>query len=64
MAERTRIITVALMGAGGIFMLYLLDRTHASATRITNLLPVVDCYARLAAWRIFEIAFRLYSLPV
>jgi hypothetical protein len=51
MAERIKIITVAMTEMG-------------MATRISNLLPVVDCYARLAMSRIFEIAFRLYSLPV
>ena len=64
MAERMRIITVALMGADGIFMLYVLDRILSTATRISHLLPVIDNYTRPAAWRIFEIAFRLYSLPV
>ncbi|HEY3196521.1 MAG TPA: hypothetical protein VGJ57_00785 [Nitrospirales bacterium] len=64
MAERIKIITMALMGAGGIFILYVLDRTSSTATKISHLLPVIDCYTRLAAWRIFEIAFRLYSLPV
>ena len=64
MAERIRIITVALMGAGGGFMLYVLDRILSTVTRVGHLLPVIDSYSRLAAWRIFEIAFRLYSLPV
>jgi len=64
MAERIKIITVAMAGMGGIGMLFILDRTYSTATRISNLLPAVDCYARLAVSRIFEIAFRLYSLPV
>jgi hypothetical protein len=63
MAARIKIITVAMAGMGtGMF--YILDKTHSTATRISHLLPVVDCYARLAVSRIFEIAFRLYSLPV
>jgi hypothetical protein len=64
MAERIKIITVAMAGMRGTGIFYLLDKTHSTATRISHLLPVVDSYARLAVSRIFEIAFRLYSLPV
>ena len=64
MAQGIKIIAVVLTGTGGIVRFYLLDRTLPTATRISHLLSVIDCYTRLAAWRIFEIAFRLYSFPV
>jgi hypothetical protein len=56
--------SVPLMSIGGIGMLYLFNSTLSTATRASHLLPVIEGYARLAALRIFEIAFRLYSFPV
>ena len=53
-----------LMVIGGIVMLYLFNKTLCTATRASHLLPGIEGYARLAALRIFEIAFRLYSFPV
>jgi hypothetical protein len=64
MAERIKIIAMAAAGMGSIGILYILHKTHSTAAKISNLLPIVDCYARLAVSRIFEIAFRIYSLPV
>jgi len=50
MAEKIKILAAAGAGALGIAM-------H-------HLLPVVEGFTRLATIRVFEIAYRLYSLPL
>ena len=64
MAEKIKILAVAMTGTLGIGLLYMLDEATSAATRMTPLLPVVESFTRLATVRVFEIAYRLYSLPV
>ncbi|HEX9284150.1 MAG TPA: hypothetical protein VF879_00640 [Nitrospirales bacterium] len=49
MAEKIKILAAAGAGALGI---------------VNHLLPVVEGFTRLATIRVFEIAYRLYSLPL
>jgi hypothetical protein len=64
MAEKIKILAAAGAGALGIAVLYVLDIATSTAVKMNHLLPVVEGFARLATIRMFEIAYRLYSLPV
>ena len=61
MAGRIKIVAVALTGVLGIGILYTATST---ATTISHLLAVMDCYGRVAILRVFEIAYRIYTLPL
>jgi len=45
-------------------VLYVLDEATSTAVRMHHLLPVVEGFTRHATVRVFEIAYRLYSLPL
>lgn len=64
MAEKIKILAAAGAGALGIAVLYVLDNATSTAVRVTHLLPVVEGFTRLATIRVFEIAYRFYSLPL
>jgi hypothetical protein len=64
MAEKIKILAAAGAGALGIAVLYVWDEATSTAARMTTLVPVVESFTRLATVRVFEIAYRLYSLPV
>lgn len=64
MAEKIKILAVAMTGTLGIGLLYIADEATSKAARMTTLVPVVESFTRLATLRVFEIAYRLYSLPV
>ena len=64
MAEKIKILAVAMTGTLGIGLLYTLDEATSKAARITTVVPVVEGFTRLATVRMFEIAYRLYSLPL
>ena len=64
MAEKIKILAAAGAGALGIAVLYVLAMATSTAVRMHHLLPVVEGFTRLATIRVFEIAYRLYSLPV
>ena len=64
MAEKIKILAVAMTGTLGIGLLYMLDEATSTAARMTTLVPVVEGFARLATLRVFEIAYRIYSLPL
>jgi hypothetical protein len=64
MPEKIKIVAVAMTGTLGIALLYILDEATSTAARMTTLVPVVEDFARLATLRVFEIAYRLYSLPL
>ena len=64
MAEKIKILAVAMTGTLGIGLLYILDEATSRAARMTTLVPVVEGFTRLATARMFEIAYRLYSLPL
>ena len=64
MAEKIKILAAAAGGALGIAVLYILDTATSTAVRMHHLLPVIEGFTRLATIRVFEIAYRLYSLPV
>ena len=61
MAGKMKIAAVALTGMLGIGILYAATST---ATTVGHVLTVVDCYSRLVLVRVFEVAYRLYTLPV
>ena len=64
MAEKIKILAVAMTGTLGIAVLYVLNEATSTAARMHNLLPVVEGVTRHATVRLFEIAYRLYSLPI
>jgi len=64
MTEKIKILAVAMTGTLGIGLLYILDEATSTTARITTLVPVVEGFARLATLRVFEITYRLYSLPL
>jgi len=64
MAEKIKILAVGMTGMLGIGLLYIADEATSKAARMTTLVPVVESFTRLATLRVFEIAYRLYSLPV
>jgi hypothetical protein len=64
MAEKIKILAVAMTGTLGIGLLYIADEATSKAARMTTLVPVVESFTRLATLRVFEIAYRLYSLPL
>ena len=64
MAEKIKILAVAMTGTLGIGLLYILDEATSRAARMTTLVPVVEDFTRFATARMFEIAYRLYSLPL
>ena len=53
-----------MTGTLGIGLLYILDEATSRAARMTTLVPVVEDFTRSATARMFEIAYRLYSLPL
>jgi hypothetical protein len=64
MAEKIKILAVAMTGTLGIGLLYIADEATSTAERMTTLVPVVESFTRLATLRVFEITYRLYSLPL
>jgi len=64
MAGKIKILAAAGAGALGIAVLNVLDMATSTAVRVNHLLPVVEGFTRLATIRVFEIAYRLFSLPV
>ena len=64
MAEKIKILAAGMTGMLGIGLLYIADEATSKAARMTTLVPVVESFTRLATLRVFEIAYRLYSLPV
>ena len=64
MAEKIKILAVGMTGMLGIGLLYIADEATSKAARMTTLVPVVESFTRLATLRVFEIAYRLYSLPL
>jgi hypothetical protein len=64
MAEKIKILAVAMTGTLGIGLLYIADEATFTAGKMTTLVPVVENFTRLATLRVFEIAYRLYSLPL
>ena len=64
MAEKIKILAVAMTGTLGIGLLYIADETTSTATRMTTLVPVVESFTRIVTLRVFELAYRLYSLPL
>jgi hypothetical protein len=64
MAEKIKILAAGMTGMLGIVMLYVLDEATSTAARVTHLLPVVEGFTRVAILRVFEITYRLYSLPL
>jgi len=64
MAEKIKILAVAMTGTLGIGLLYIADETTSTAARMTTLVPVVESFTRIVTLRVFEIAYRLYSLPL
>jgi len=62
MAEKIKIL--AMTGTLGIGLLYIVDEATSTTARMTTLVPVVESFTRLATLRVFEIAYRLYSLPL
>ena len=64
MAEKIKRLAAAGAGALGIVMLYVLHEATSTAARVTHLLPIVEGFTRLATVRVFEIGYRLYSLPL
>ena len=64
MAETIKILAVAMTGTLGMAVLYVLDEATSTAVRMHHLLPVVEGFTRHATVRVFEIAYRLYSLPL
>ena len=63
MAEKIKILAEAGAGALGIAVLYVSDQAASTTVKMYHLLPVVEGFTRLATLRMFEIAYRLYSLP-
>ncbi len=64
MAEKIKILAVAMTGTLGMAVLSILDEATSTAVRMHHLLPALEGFTRLATVRVFEIAYRLYSLPV
>ena len=64
MAEKIKILAVAMTRTLGMAVLSILDEATSTAVRMHHLLPAVEGFTRLATVRVFEIAYRLYSLPV
>ena len=64
MTEKIKILAVAMTGTLGIGLLYILDEATSMTARITTLVPVVESFTRLTTLRVFEITYRLYSLPL
>ena len=64
MAEKIKILAVATAGTLGMAVLYVVDEATSTAVKMHNLLPVVEGFTRHATVRVFEIAYRLYSLPL
>ena len=64
MAEKIKILAVAMTGTLGIGLLYIADETTSTAARMTTLVPVVESFTRIVTLRVFEIAYRLCSLPL
>jgi hypothetical protein len=64
MAEKIKILAVAMTGTLGIGLLYIADETTSTAARMTTLFPVVESFTRIVTLRAFELAYRLYSLPL
>ena len=64
MAEKIKILAVAMTGTLGIGLLYIADEATSTAARIITFVPMVESFTRLATVRVFEIAYRLYSLPL
>jgi hypothetical protein len=61
MAGKIKITMVTLGGVLGIVLWY---AEKVATTGMTHLITLADCYSRLAIIRAFEVAYRLYSLPV
>lgn len=64
MAEKIKILAAVGAGMLGIAVLNVLDMAMSTAVKVNHLLPVVEGFTRLATIRVFEIAYRLYSLPL
>ena len=64
MPEKIKILAVATAGTLGMAVLYVLDEATSTAVRMHHLLPVVEGFTRHATVRVFEIAYRLYCLPL
>jgi hypothetical protein len=64
MAEKIKILAVAITGTLGMAVLYVLDEATSTTVRMHYLLPVVEGFTRHATVRVFEIAYRLYCLPL
>ena len=64
MAEKIKILATARTGTLGIGLLYIANEATSTTARMTTLVPVVESFTRLATLRVFEIAYRLYSLPL
>ena len=61
MAERIKMVGLVMMGVVGMGLLY---AAMSTVTTMGHLLTVADCYGRVVVLRGFEIAYRLYSLPL
>jgi hypothetical protein len=53
-----------MTGTLGIGLLYIADETTSTAARIITFVPMVESFTRLATLRVFEITYRLYTLPL
>jgi hypothetical protein len=68
MAEKIKITAVAMTGILGLVLLYatigMLYAAMSMATTMSHLVTVADCYTRVVALRMFELTYRIYSLPL
>jgi len=64
MAEKIKILALAITGTLGMAVLHVLDEATSTAVRMHHLLPVAEGFTRHATVRAFEIAYRLYCLPL
>jgi len=68
MTGKIKITAVAMTGILGLVLLYatigIMYAAMSMATTMSHLVTVADFYTRIAALRVFELTYRIYSLPL
>jgi len=68
MTGKIKITAVAMTGILGLVLLYatigIMYSAMSMATTMSHLVTVADFYSRIAALRVFELTYRIYSLPL
>lgn len=68
MTGKIKITAVAMTGILGLVLLYaaigVMYAAMSMATTMSHLVSLADCYTRIVALRMFELTYRIYSLPL